>query len=64
MTDTDIIQLARMYRAQANYPYEDPTEAKLAAMDVIKFILKDHCIVKRKKNTSQDDEEGYIIRLR
>ena len=53
-----------MYRAQANYPYEDPTEAKLAAMDVIKFILKDHCIVKRKKNTSQDDEEGYIIRLR
>lgn len=45
VNELDIIQLAREYSSEANYPFEDVTGGKLAAMDVIKFILKNYSIV-------------------
>ena len=49
MTDEEIRKLAREYRQHASYPFEDMTEAKLTAIDVIKWLSEKFCIVEKEK---------------
>lgn len=50
MNTESIIQLAREYRQETNYPFEDMTEAKLVAIDVIKWLSEKYVIIPKTNN--------------